>query len=494
MDRRSRARSGSSSRPSSPWPRWSARQRPPCSPTTRRPTTCPRRPARLSSSRRATATRPFAPTTSGTPSTSWRRTGPSRFPVVAARGGTVIAPAAASAAAAARPPATASDRTAGASVNYVLIDHGDGTSGLYLHLTPGSPLVRSGDVVSRASPSAPPATAVGPMASACSSRCSARRPGTSRGSGGWFLTESQPRLLQRPRRPCPAPDGVPQAGDTVTSANPGPARSPSVRAPPGGPAGHGALPGRCRSAAQRRLRGRFARWLRASLRAPRGGWAPRRSVRRPGRDRPRHGRPTRPERPTRSPGRAHDRPRHHRAAALRRRARLRRLRHRRLGLARAHGGHPPGARRRRVPGRARASLGDRALAPRPGPGRARRSIIGPNEYLGRYGAILAPGQAPAPGLPRRRIPPRDDLFAAILRGRHGDARGRDRGRHARLAGAARGRPRLRGLRLVDRPGDGHRRSPRSPAGRARPGTSKTPANASHVVFGDPSASWPACAT
>ena len=37
-------------------------------------------------------------------------------------------------------------------VDYVLIDHGDGTSGLYLHLRPGSVLVRSGDVVTVGQP------------------------------------------------------------------------------------------------------------------------------------------------------------------------------------------------------------------------------------------------------------------------------------------------------------------------------------------------------
>jgi hypothetical protein len=46
------------------------------------------------------------------------------------------------------------------------------------------------------------------------------------GRGGWFLTESQPLTFADPDVLSLHPDGVPQTGDTVISGNPGPIREP----------------------------------------------------------------------------------------------------------------------------------------------------------------------------------------------------------------------------------------------------------------------------
>ena len=74
--------------------------------------------------------------------------GSSSFPVVAARGGTVIATRDGVRGGRCQEPGDGPRPDCWRDVNYVLIDHGDGTSGLYLHLAPGRLPVRTGDVVS----------------------------------------------------------------------------------------------------------------------------------------------------------------------------------------------------------------------------------------------------------------------------------------------------------------------------------------------------------
>ena len=142
--------------------------------------------------------------------------GASSFTVVAARGGTVIATRDGVRGGRCREPGDQARPDCWREVDYVLIDHGDGTSGLYLHLEPGSLLVRSGDVVSTGQ-------ALGSAGdSGWTDRIGLqfqvqRTPAWSeQGKGGWFMTESQPVSF--------AEVGVPLTGSLVTSANPGPVR------------------------------------------------------------------------------------------------------------------------------------------------------------------------------------------------------------------------------------------------------------------------------
>ena len=69
--------------------------------------------------------------------------GSAEFPVVAARGGKVIGLRSDST------NATCRDISCWTDVNYVLVDHGDGTSALYLHLATGSLKVGLGVTVAR---------------------------------------------------------------------------------------------------------------------------------------------------------------------------------------------------------------------------------------------------------------------------------------------------------------------------------------------------------
>ncbi|MFO7532174.1 MAG: M23 family metallopeptidase [Candidatus Limnocylindrales bacterium] len=152
--------------------------------------------------------------------------GPQRFPVLAARGGTVIGTRVGVRGGRCDEPLDGPRPSCWREVNYVLIDHGDGTSALYQHLKRGASLVRSGDVVS-----------VGQrIGTAGSSGWTAqtglgfqlqRTPAWHEvGRGGWFLTGSLPVAFADPDVVEQRPDGVPLTDDTVISANPGPAFKP----------------------------------------------------------------------------------------------------------------------------------------------------------------------------------------------------------------------------------------------------------------------------
>ena len=154
--------------------------------------------------------------------------GPQRFPVVAARGGTVISTRSTlrgnrcTEAAAANAPRPDCWRD----VNYVLIDHGDGTSGLYLHLRPGRLPVRSGDVVSRGQLIGSAGNTGWTDSIGLQFQVQSTPPWFERGRGGWFMTESQPVTFADPDVLATQAGGVPQTGDIVSSANPGPVRPP----------------------------------------------------------------------------------------------------------------------------------------------------------------------------------------------------------------------------------------------------------------------------
>jgi len=152
--------------------------------------------------------------------------GRQRFTVVAARGGTVIGVRSGirggrclGAGGDARP-------SCWRQVNLILIDHGDGTSGLYLHLRPGRAPVSSGDVVSRGQPIGVAANSGWTDAIGVQFQVQRTPAWNERGRGGWFLTESLPVSFADEDVRRQHPDGVPQAEDTVVSGNPGPIREP----------------------------------------------------------------------------------------------------------------------------------------------------------------------------------------------------------------------------------------------------------------------------
>ncbi|MDE3095349.1 MAG: peptidoglycan DD-metalloendopeptidase family protein [Chloroflexota bacterium] len=99
--------------------------------------------------------------------------------------------------------------------NYVVIDHGDGTSALYLHLAYDSVLVHAGDVVQRGQPIA----TSGETGVTCSA--DDRHPGphlhfqVERTEAGQYYTQSLPIAFDD----ISAHDGVPQEGASYASQN-----------------------------------------------------------------------------------------------------------------------------------------------------------------------------------------------------------------------------------------------------------------------------------
>ncbi|HKZ92555.1 MAG TPA: M23 family metallopeptidase [Candidatus Limnocylindrales bacterium] len=152
--------------------------------------------------------------------------GPFRFPILAARGGTVIGARSGIRGGRCREPGDARRPSCWRSVNHVLIDHGDGTSGLYLHLKPGQLPVRSGDIVSAGQPIGFAGNTGWTDEIGLQFQVQRTPAWNERGRGGWFLTASLPVAFADPDVLSQRPDGVPQAGDTVTSGNPAAAREP----------------------------------------------------------------------------------------------------------------------------------------------------------------------------------------------------------------------------------------------------------------------------
>jgi murein DD-endopeptidase MepM/ murein hydrolase activator NlpD len=145
--------------------------------------------------------------------------GPARFTVAAARGGTVIGVRSGIRGGRCRqlgeggtPP------NCWREVNLVLIDHGDGTSGLYLHLRPGRSPVSTGDIVSAEQPIG--AAGNSGWTDEIGLQFQVQR--TRRRNAGAVAGSHQSRPWPSPTRTSwPASGWCPQTGDTVTS-DPGP--------------------------------------------------------------------------------------------------------------------------------------------------------------------------------------------------------------------------------------------------------------------------------
>ena len=411
--------------------------------------------------------------------------GPARFPVVAARGGTVISARAGNRGGRCQDPGDGQRPECWRSVNHVLIDHGDGTSGLYLHLTPGPPIVRSGDVVSRGQPIGSAGNTGWTDAIGLQFQVQRTPAWPEQGRGGWFLTESQPVAFSDTDVLAQRPDGVPQTGDTVTSANPGPTREPFQlrRRPVNLPA---TVP--FQVDADRELRAayeadsadgyglHFAPLVEAGLTTSGAPADPAAATEPATGDLPAPSEPPGvPVAPMTDPGTI-VRPLFggelaFAGCATGASASLGRVVAIRLGLDDAEYLAVLGHLTEIEP-----SLLDLDPAGPP-------LIIGPNEYLGRYGTILAPDQAPALDCPEAD-PAADDLFAAILADAsvtpEGEIVGGTPISPEPLVGALAyegfdwWRGPVTAIAIAEEPG--------------RPRASwnqKTPANAAHVVFGGP---------
>ncbi|MFV2062634.1 MAG: M23 family metallopeptidase [Chloroflexota bacterium] len=149
-----------------------------------------------------------------------------RFPVAAARGGTVMAQRSGVRGGRCNDRASGPRPSCWLEVNYVLIDHGDGTSGLYWHLKRDEPMVRRGDVVSAGQ-------VIGSAGSSgwtneVGVQFQVQRTPTwdEWGSSGWFQTASLPLSFSDTSVLDLTADGVPQTDDVVVSGNATPLREP----------------------------------------------------------------------------------------------------------------------------------------------------------------------------------------------------------------------------------------------------------------------------
>ena len=146
---------------------------------------------------------------------------PERFRVVAARGGTVIGTRVGLRGGRCTEPLGGRRPACWRDVNYVLIDHGDGTSALYTHLRRREPLVRRGDVVSVGQPIGVAGSSGWTDEVGLGFQLQVTPTWNEAGRGGWFLTESIPLAFADPDVVSQRVDGVPQADDEVISGNPG---------------------------------------------------------------------------------------------------------------------------------------------------------------------------------------------------------------------------------------------------------------------------------
>jgi murein DD-endopeptidase MepM/ murein hydrolase activator NlpD len=151
---------------------------------------------------------------------------PERFEVVAARGGTVISARTGVAAGKCAEPLDGPRPSCWRTVNYVLIDHGDGTSGLYLNLKRGDAPFRIGDVVSAGQPIGTAGRSGWTDKVGLGFQVQGTPTWDVRGKGGWFLTPSLPVSFSDPEVLAVRANGIPRTGDTVTSGNPEASFSP----------------------------------------------------------------------------------------------------------------------------------------------------------------------------------------------------------------------------------------------------------------------------
>lgn len=149
---------------------------------------------------------------------------PARFEVAAARGGTVLSVRDDVRGGRCQVRGGADRPACWQEVDYVLIDHGDGTSGLYLHLRPGSVQVRSGDVVTVGQPLGQAGASGWTDRTGLQFQVQPTPAWDARSRAGWFMTRSQAVAFSDTDVLAQRPDGVPRTGDTVVSSNPGPLR------------------------------------------------------------------------------------------------------------------------------------------------------------------------------------------------------------------------------------------------------------------------------
>jgi hypothetical protein len=154
------------------------------------------------------------------------RDDPERFPVVAARGGTVIGQRAGVRGGRCTEPQSGSRPACWRDVNYVLIDHGDGTSGLYLHLRRGDPIVRTGQVVSAGQRIGSAGSSGWTDEVGVRFQVQSTPAWNEVGRGGWFQTPSEPLSFSDADVLAQHPDGVPVTDDVVVSGNTGPRFEP----------------------------------------------------------------------------------------------------------------------------------------------------------------------------------------------------------------------------------------------------------------------------
>ncbi len=148
------------------------------------------------------------------------------FPVLAARGGTIIGLRTGVPDRRCRDAADGPRPACWRRVNYVLIDHGDGTSGLYMHLRQRSSPVKLRQVVSTGALLGTAGRSGWTDETGVQFQVQETPPWERWGRGGWFLTPSLPVAFSDPDVVAQHPDGVPETGDVVVSANPGSDRAP----------------------------------------------------------------------------------------------------------------------------------------------------------------------------------------------------------------------------------------------------------------------------
>ena len=149
-----------------------------------------------------------------------------RFPVVAARGGTIISQRTNVRGGRCNEPARRARPDCWLDVNYVLIDHGDGTSGLYLHLKRDKPVLRRGDVVSAGQRIGSAGSSGWTDETGVQFQLQPTPTWDTWGTLGWFQTEALPVAFSDPSVLEQAADGVPPTGTTVVSDNTAPLREP----------------------------------------------------------------------------------------------------------------------------------------------------------------------------------------------------------------------------------------------------------------------------